>query len=441
MNIIATNRFASLPSRWRSRVPLHRAARCSALALTLLAPFASDATNGYFAHGYGVKAQGMAGVGYALSQDGFAAAYNPAGTAFVDDRIDLGVTWFVPRRGARITGNAFGADERFDGDGRKNFVIPEFAWVHRINARLSTGVAVYGNGGLNTAYAKNPFARFGGSGEAGVNLEQLFVTPSLAWKLNDRHAIGIAANLAYQRFYARGLNVFAGFSQAPEHVSNQGTDTSIGVGLRLGWTGTLAPGLTVGASWASKINGRFDKYRGLFADRGGFDIPENYGAGVAWQPGARWTLAGDVQVVRYGAVGSVGNPLALLLAGQPLGADGGPGFGWRNATTLKFGVSHPLGERLTLRAGYSHLRQPIPARENFFNILAPGVVKDHATLGATWRFANGSELSGFFLHGFGNTENGANSIPVGFLPGGFGGGEANIHLRENALGLAYSWSL
>ncbi|MDH5276591.1 MAG: long-chain fatty acid transporter, partial [Gammaproteobacteria bacterium] len=63
----------------------------------MLAPALAHATNGYFAHGYGIKAQGMAGVGYALPLDGFAAAYNPAGIAFVDDRFDIGVTWFIPR--------------------------------------------------------------------------------------------------------------------------------------------------------------------------------------------------------------------------------------------------------------------------------------------------------------------------------------------------------
>ena len=63
------------------------------------------ATNGYFSHGYGVKSMGMAGVGIALPQDGLAAATNPAGTAFVGDRLDLGLTWFRPSRGAEIRGN------------------------------------------------------------------------------------------------------------------------------------------------------------------------------------------------------------------------------------------------------------------------------------------------------------------------------------------------
>jgi long-chain fatty acid transport protein len=435
MNNSSPTTFRSLRSR------LQRRSGLLVLAAVMLAPALAHATNGYFAHGYGVKAQGMAGVGYALPLDGFAAAYNPAGIALVDDRFDIGVTWFIPRRSATITGNAFGPDESFDGNGRQNFIIPEVAWVHRLSGRLRAGAAVYGNGGMNTDYRQNPYARFGASGRAGVNLEQVFVTPSLAWKLNDDHAVGIGLNAAYQRFYARGLDVFGAFSQAPENVSDKGTDTSTSIGLRLGWTGTLLPGLTLGASWASEIDGRFAKYRGLFADNGGFDVPENYGIGVAWQPARRWTLAADAQTVRYADVGSVGNPVSRLFAGVPLGAADGPGFGWRNSTTWKFGVSHEFDDRLTLRAGYSHLRQPIPAGETLFNILAPGVVADHATVGATWRFANDAELSGFFAHGFDKTVYGVDSIPPGLPPEGLGGGNANISLRENMFGVSWSRSL
>ncbi len=75
------------------------------IAANLLAIPAAHATNGYFAHGYGVKSQGMAGVGIALPQDGLAAATNPAGTALVGNRLDLGVTYFRPSRGADINGS------------------------------------------------------------------------------------------------------------------------------------------------------------------------------------------------------------------------------------------------------------------------------------------------------------------------------------------------
>ena len=41
------------------------------------------ATNGYFPHGYGIKAKGMGGVSTALAQDSLGGATNPAGMVCV----------------------------------------------------------------------------------------------------------------------------------------------------------------------------------------------------------------------------------------------------------------------------------------------------------------------------------------------------------------------
>ena len=79
--------------------------------------------------------------------------------------------------------------------------------------------------------------------------------------------------------------------------------------------------------------------------------------------------------------------------------------------------------------------------ETFLNILAPGVIRKHLTLGATWKVSTSGELSVAYTHGFKETVNGSGSIPSGFPPGGFGGGEANIHLEQNILGVAYGWKL
>jgi long-chain fatty acid transport protein len=101
---------------------------------------------------------------------------------------------------------------------------------------------------------------------------------------------------------------------------------------------------------------------------------------------------------------------------------------------VKLGVSYEYAPDLTLRAGYNHSGQPIPSSQTFFNILAPGVVQDHFTLGGSWTASPNGELSVAYTHGFNKTVNGANSIPASF-----GGGEANISLSENALGVAYGW--
>ena len=77
----------------------------------------------------------------------------------------------------------------------------------------------------------------------------------------------------------------------------------------------------------------------------------------------------------------------------------------------------------------------------YLNVLAPGVVQDHLTLGATWKNGKSGELSLSYGHAFKTTVKGAGSIPTGFPPGGFGGGEANVRLSEDIIGIAYGWKL
>ncbi|MFT3930990.1 MAG: outer membrane protein transport protein [Spongiibacteraceae bacterium] len=395
----------------------------------------AGATNGYFSHGYGVKAKGNAGAGIALPQDALAIATNPAGLTQIDDQINAGIELFQPKRGASIHGNAYGPDQTFDGDGTKSFLIPEFAFSRRLDKTIVTGVAIYGNGGMNTDYSTNPYSRFGGTGKAGVDLAQVFISPAVAWQITASQSIGAALNLAYQRFEAKGLGVFSPYSSDASKLSNNGHDSSTGVGIRLGWNAKINELLSLGATWQSKTKtGEFDDYRGLFAEQGGFDIPENYGLGLALRPVDKLSLALDWQRIEYSGVKSVGNSVANLFAGNPLGSDRGGGFGWRDISVWKLGAIYQVSNQLTLRAGYSHTQQPIPASETFFNILAPGVITKQATLGATWAIDRQSEVSFSYLHGFKETVHGSGSIPATF-----GGGNADIHLEENSFGAAYTY--
>ena len=404
-----------------------------------LAPACALATNGYFFHGYGARSQAVAGVGIALPQDGLAAASNPAGTAFVGNRLDLGLTWFSPDRGATINGNLAGANGSHDGNDKKAFYLPDVGYARQLSPRWAAGVAVYGNGGMNTEYGRSPFAAFGSQGSAGVDLAQLFVTPSLAFKPGEGQAFGAGLTFAYQRFAAQGLQPFDNgmTSVAPGHVSNQGHDDATGWGVKLGWTGQVLPTLTLGATWSSRIDtGKFDKYRGLFADAGGFDIPASYGLGLAWQATPAVTLAADWQRIEYSSVDSVGNPLQALFAGHRLGSEKGAGFGWQDISVLKLGVVYRHSEQLTLRAGYSHAGQAIPRDQTFFNILAPGVVRDHYSIGASWAPSQSGEWSISYTHAARANVAGRQSIPTNF-----GGGEADLHMDQNALAVAYTWKL
>ena len=404
-------------------------------ALMVLAGLATSAqaTNGYFAHGYGMKAKGMAGAATASSDDAFGGANNPGSMAFAGNRLDLGVDLFSPRREASRSGS-FGLNG--SADSKSNyFLIPEVGYNHMVNPNLALGVTVYGNGGMNTNYRGGQInCGFGpanllcGSGNLGVDLVQLIVAPTAAFKVAPNHSIGVSPLLGYQRFKAEGLQAFG---VANASGGNLGYDDSFGYGLRVGYMGKITPNVSIGAAYASKMKfDEFGKYARLFAEQGGFDIPSNYNVGVAWQVAPAFKLAMDYQRINFSSVNSVGNA-----ANSPgaFGADNGPGFGWEDVKVWKLGMEYKYSPQMTFRAGVSRANSPIEGSEVTINILAPAVIENHATLGFTHTMASGNELSVAYMHAFKNDVEGPSSLGAG--------GTDKIKMYQNSLGIQYSWKM
>lgn len=391
-------------------------------ALTLAAAGAANATNGYFPHGFGLKAKGMGGASVAMAQDGFAGVNNPAASAFAGNRWEVGGEIFMPDRSNSSA--VFGEVK----SGREAFLIPEFGYNVKLSEKMGVGLTVYGNGGMNTSYATNVFDPTPGTfGKLGVDLMQLIVAPTVAYKVAPGHSFGISPLFVVQRFEAYGLQGFelGGLSSAPGKVTNNGKDTSTGLGFRLGYMGQLNDVLTVGVSYSPKINmSKFDDYAGLFAGGGDFDIPENYAFGVALQVTPKVQVALDYQTINYSKVPSIGNPSSNPAL---LGSAGGPGFGWQDINVLKLGVQWQMNSQWTLRAGYNSGDNPITLADTAFNILAPGVVEKHITLGATYMPNPKEEWSFAYWHAKDNSVTG----PTGF-------GEATIRMKQNGLGIQYS---
>jgi long-chain fatty acid transport protein len=412
-----------------------RAAAVLALGVALIP---AHATNGYFSHGYGVKSKGMAGAGVALAQDAFAGTNNPAQSAFAGNRYDVGVDLFMPEREMSRSGSVQGNGSAESGS--EYFLIPEFGYNNTINDQLSMGLTVYGNGGMNTDY-KHGATNLFGSSDVGVDLVQLIIAPTLAFKLNPQHAVGVSPLIVYQTFEANGLQNFAMTvpqqpSSSPNNVSNNGKDSSTGLGVRLGYLGRLTDQLSVGASYSPKINmSRFKKYEGLFAEKGDFDIPANYTLGMAFQLTPAVQVALDYQRIEYGDVKAIANQNTQA-AGTQLGNADGSGFGWSDINVIKLGVQWQANDAWTLRAGYNKGDNPVNADNVTFNILAPGVVEEHLTLGATMKLDAVSEISASYMHAFGNSVTGPSKTQTNL--GGANGGTETIKMKQNSLGIQYS---
>ena len=432
------------------RITVNKSLLAIAVSGVLASPVV-NATNGYFAHGYSTKEKGLAGAGTAYSQDAMAAATNPAGMAFVGERMDIGAAIFSPSpRSYKVTGTPqapsatlpFGSainaipGEKVESE-NDFFLIPHFAYNWQLSSDSTAGVSVYGNGGMNTEYkASNTPGGAGtfGAGTTGVNLEQLFVNVSFSKKIDSKQAVGASLILAGQRFSAQGVEAFAPLSLDPGNLSGDKTSSSIGAGLKVGYQGEVSPGIRVGVSYQSKITmGEFDNYSGLFAEGGDFDIPSTYNVGVSFDVGSSGIIVADIQQINYSDVSSISNPIGNTLpptgscipagfnpdpsvtgavgAGCLGGANGG-GFGWDDMTIIKIGYQMDAGDH-TYRVGYSHGNNPIPSSETLFNILAPAVIEDHVTAGWSVKMSGNQEFNISGLYALKNSVKGDNPIDGG----------------------------
>lgn len=423
----------------------------------------AHATNGYFLPGFGIKATGMGGVGIAAPNDSLSAAANPANLAKLGMRGDIGMAVFNPVRSARVGDASSSGDHSFfgfntgDDSDQEWFLIPEMGFSMPLTDRWHVGIAVVGNGGMNTTYETNFFDATPDDsvlGKLGVDMMQLLVPISVAYKVNDDHTLGVSLVGAETRFRAYGLENFKAISSDPDNLTNNGFDYSYGGGVRLGWLGDFFDDrLNVGLTWSSKMYmTKLDKYSGLFAEQGDFDIPENYGIGLAFKPTKAVTVAADVSRILYSEVKSVGNrgpatdtdpgfmgissgfPCGVLgSTAYCLGEDEGLGFGWKDMTVYKVGVDWVLNERWSVRAGYNYAKTPIREDQLTFNTLAPATVEHHYTVGFSWQPKDSPlQLSATYMYVANNEQNARDQNIVGGV---------DIEMHQHVLGVVVGWIL
>ena len=437
----------------------------NSISLLLLASVSTGsawATNGYFAHGYSAKEKGRAGTGVARGADSFASANNPANLLDVGDRLEAGAAFFMPFRSYTVTGgpSANAAVPIFGPGGycpqpgvvpcqipfsltpgtvdsdSEFFLIPSFGYTKQMSDTMAWGVAVYGNGGMNSDYsASNASASlFNGSptapsivtapgtfgaGKTGVDLIQLFINTSVAYQATEKLSVGGGLVFAIQSFEANGLGPFANNTLDATALTNNGHDMSYGYGFKFGATYDVSDKFSLGFSYQTEMEmSDFDDYSGLFAEGGAFNIPSTYSVGFVWDTSDSSTFFFDLQEISYSDVKAISNGITPLLngscadalnnflfSGVPgpatgsgcLGGADGAGFGWDDVTVYKFGYEWGPTDN-QWRVGFSTTDQPISSGELNFNILAPGVVEEHYTAGYTMGGDNGTEWTFSFMY-------------------------------------------
>ena len=363
------------------------------LAAASFAPPLSLAAEGYFSHGYGAVNKSMAGAGVAAGFDAMSQVTNPASLALVETQLSIDVSVFSQRASYQVTGapsNTAIFDLEagsFDSD-RDLFYIPSIGNSWEIDDSSSWGWALYANGAITTVW-NEPAAGVFGDGRAGIDLAQAFLQFTYAQEISPAVYLGISPIIAVQRFKAFGLSAFdnATNSASPGNVTGNGYDLSYGYGGKLGLQMDIGAGFSFGAAYRTEmVMTDFNKYSGLLANGGEFNIPATLQTGFAWRSKSGFVAALDYKRIFYGDVDAISSSISrLTVDGVPLGSNGGPGFGWEDVDIIKFGLEIPVGASVKLRAGAAVNTNPIPESEVAFNILAPGVQEQHYTVGLTWK--------------------------------------------------------
>ncbi|APZ54749.1 OmpP1/FadL family transporter [Salipiger abyssi] len=394
------------------------------------------ATNGYIANGYGGASKGMAGAGVAVPSGVLGLAQNPAMGHKVGNQAGLCLTNFWPDREVEVApgGPLTPGTHKSRND---YFLIPcgGANWV--LNDRVAFAAFMFGNGGMNAEYDTNFFAGLGaGSAPVGVNLEQAFISLNLSYRASETVSVGLSPILAVQRFSATGLEAFAGMSIDPGNVTDREDDWSTGLGYNIGVLWEPTPQLAFGAAYRSKIDMEaFDKYAGLFAGDGDFDVPAVATIGMAWTPqtAPKWTFTGEFQRIFYSDIPAIANPNAP--PDGPLGAGNGVGFGWKDMDVWRLAAIYRHDERWTFRGGISHSSKFIDDSSAVINALTPATPQWHASLGASYRVNERWGITASWTHAFENEIEGSNPALTGVPQ------PVKIRMSQNefAIGATYRW--
>lgn len=407
------------------------------------------------------KGMAGTGVGSNANMGSIMTASNPALGVFVDDNWGVGLSIFSPRRSYTASASQFNggfidlggcdpmapdpavclpshtiAEGKIDSSSEW-FPIPYVAKNWSLSNDRNISVAFYGRGGMNTdwdssnssatsyfcgatplgapATGPGPYCR----GVAGVDLSQAFLSVNYSGKIGDNFAWGIGPILGIQLFEARGVQTFEVITETLAEtgditqvtsLSNNGHETSVGGGIAVGLWWGINENFSVGFSYQSKLlMGLLDDYSDLFAEDGDFDIPSSLKAGISLRASDSLRVNFDIEHTSFSEVDAVGNPMNLMF-GCPLlpfggsnveaclGGESGAGFGWDDMTTFKLGFEWQRDEMNTWRFGYSYGEQPVPTEDVLFNILAPGVMEQHVTLGLTRQASNGGQWNFSFMY-------------------------------------------
>lgn len=407
-----------------------------ALALTGMAATA-HATNGMNMEAWGAKSGGMGGAAFAMDAGNSALMGNPATLGLKPagkSDLGLGLTLLMPDV------KASAGPVSVDSDGTA-YWMPTISYIRR-QGDLAYGVGMLAQGGMGTEYGVGSplfamgFASDGSmqsmSGEE-IRSEVGFgrIMFPLAWNVRPDLILAGQLDLVWGGMDLQmdmdgqslvgmmNAGLVTGSLPLPSPATNRydyarfdfsdnnpmtGQAKSYGWGYKLGGLWRVNEKLNLGATYHAKTrmgdmtaNGATMTASGDFGTIAmpgkikvlDFQWPEVFGLGMAYDSGAKWSMAADLKRIRWSDAmkdftlrfANAGGDLTVTMPQN-----------WKDQTVLALGVQYKLNPNVALRAGYNHAANPVP--DATLNPLFPAIIKTHYTLGLGYRIDPARTLAG-----------------------------------------------
>lgn len=340
-------------------------------ALVLAAFSASSLAAGFqrwdqSASGLGVAYAGSA----AVAEDASALYYNPAAMLRLDGlQLSAGGTGLKTRVQFHDDGSSgvLGAGGS-GGDAGQAGIRPNAYLSWRLAPNWAVGLGVSSPFAAASEYGS---ANWTGSNQAvKTELSTVNVNPSLAYRLNDKVALGLGLNfqtldLEFTRAATGGAYRFKADDQA--------------VGWNAGALFTLSEAMRVGISYRSSLKYTLEGTRSLGAGSSAAEadlkLPDTLTLSVWQQVSDRWEAMGDLSYTRWGQLGD----LAIQYAG---GSDV-ERFAYRNAWRFAWGAAYRATDVARLKFGIAYERSPV--RGDLLNARLPEDDRVWFSLGGQWQ--------------------------------------------------------
>lgn len=397
----------------------------------------------------GGKSLGMGVTGTANPQDAIDPAMNPASWAKIDDRIDVGAYALEDRGNVKIRNN-FNPNPLINNNASYNSTHTNwtgggsFGGKKSINDWLAVGLAVYPTTYSKTTF-KSPIALYGTS-NLGLEFRNLIIEPGVGIDLGclnpcgtslGHHYFGLSARCVIQRFKLNGLQNFANpvLSSSFTNVTNKNYEYSTGVAPVIGWLGVINEYISLGASYQPRIKmSKLKKYKGIIADSGNLNVPEEWSVGILISPSCDMHLAFDITRVYQHKTPIFGNTFFPNVFNAQAGDKNGLGFGLRDQTFYRVGGDYSFNSDITVRAGYVYATKTTRSPSAMSDILLTNYYRNVITFGATYKPTCNIELDAYVDYGFKVSSKADNSIPLLF-----GGGDIHYNTQRVLFGLQFSW--